>query len=541
MIITTQTIMGTINVGSIVVTQDSLNIDQLVDVDAAAPVHNDLLMYNDTLQDVSYTTGWHAKPLLLESMENVNTDTLPVHNEIIVWNDFATDPSYPDGFVNKDISAVFSNLGTIVKSIVNVQNSVMIAEGGDLSKTDQVMFTAGLAATGVVNVAVVSCEDNNALYKKEITDTDYVFVQNLDKGILFNTTYTAGTFFRSDKGLTGFSGPALYPLCPSACALKEARFYIQAASATITCVSMGTDCEITVYQSDGITVESGPTSITSYNIATMAVAATGEYFIKATGFVACGIAEVGDINLRYIVPMKPELIGWNTNCFITAQEASTTVTYHRRNNTTGTIAVSAGTTVDGTGTFGSNGEFAPGGGIILRSDNPISAVMSDGTDSQAISLMPVSMLSQCFGIPATIGSVVATYGVAGIFVVSPYEGTAIVYDNTGTLVNSFNFNRSGAISPPIVTTDQLYPASQRWAPGDDTLPALVGGYIETNVPAMIVVNVSEDTVWTGSVGKEIPLSGSTPESHKAEIRLDADGFARRRDMDNAGVVTWNVC
>ena len=532
--------MGTISVGSIVVTQDSLNIGQLIDVDAAAPVHNDLIMYNDTAQDAAFTTGWHSKPLLLESMGNVNSDVIPNHNEILVWNDFATDPAYPDGFVNKDISAVFSNLETIVTSIVNVQNSVLVAEDGNLSKTDQLMFTADMATTGIVNVAMASCEDNNGIYKKEISDTDFVFIQNLDKGELLNTTYTSGTFFRSDKGFTGFSGPALSPLCPSAFSIKEARFYIQAASATITLVSMGTDCEITIFQSDGTTIEAGPITITSYNLTSMAVSTTGEYFIKSTGFISCGIAEVGDINIRYIVPMKNELIGWNTNCFITAQEASTTVTYHRRNNTTGTIAVSSGTTVDGTATFGNNGDFAEDGGIILRADNPVGAVMSDGTGSQAISLLPVSMLSQCFGIPATIGSS-ATFGVAGIFVVSPYEGTANVYDNTGTLVNSFNFNRAGAISPPIVTTDQLYPSSQRWNPAANTLPALVGGHIKTNVPCMIVINVSEDAVWTGAVGKEIPLAGSTPESTRAEIRLDADGFARRRDIDNTGAVTWVVC
>jgi len=534
--------MGTVNVGSIVVVNDSINMDQLVDVGATAPSHNDLIMYNDNATDAGFTDGWHAKPILLETFGNVETDTIPAHNEIIAWNDFATDPAYPTGWVNKNILTIFTELEPIVNSIVNVQKAFILAGEGQISKTEQVMFTDTVAATGVVNVALISCEDNNALYKKEIADSDFIFVQNLSKGVILNTTYTAGTFFRSDKGITGFSGPVPVPLGPSSFALKEARFYNDSVSATVDVVSMGTEVSVTVYQSDGVTVEDGPLILAGYAIGALSLTAVGEYFIQSTGYILCHIIEVGNTKMRHIVPMSTELIGWNRNCYITAQEATTTVTYHRRNNTTGTIAVSAGTSVDGTITFGSNADFAPGGGIILRADNPISARLeNDSAGTQAIALWPISSLSQCFGIPATL-DIDIDYGVSCIACVSPYEGTATIYDNTGTVVNTFNFSRAGSISPPTVTTDQLFPASQRWNPAEETVPAnLVGGYVTTNVPAMCVMNMNGDAVWTGGVAAEFALTGSTPEELRAEIRLDADGFARRRDISNAGVVTWTVC
>lgn len=112
--------MGTVNVGRIVVAQDSLSMDQLTNVDAAAPSHNDVVMYNNNATDPGFTDGWHAKPILVESLGNVDSDAAPVHNEIMVWNGNATDPAYATAWVNKDITSVFNNLETIVQSIANV-------------------------------------------------------------------------------------------------------------------------------------------------------------------------------------------------------------------------------------------------------------------------------------------------------------------------------------------------------------------------------------------------------------------------------------
>lgn len=180
------------------------------------------------------------------------------------------------------------------------------------------MFTDTVTATGTVNVAIASCEDNNALYKKEIADTNFVFAENLTKGQIANLTYTAGTFFRSDKGITGFSGPFPVPLCPSSFALKEASFYVSGTSANISVVPMGPEVVVNLFQLDGTTVEDGSTTITGYNIATLSASASGEYFIQTTGFIACGIVETGNTNMRPVIPMSTELIGYNRNCFLTA-------------------------------------------------------------------------------------------------------------------------------------------------------------------------------------------------------------------------------
>ena len=46
------------------------------------------------------------------------------------------------------------------------------------------------------------------------------------------------------------------------------------------------------------------------------------------------------------------------------------------------------------------------------------------------------------------------------------------------------------------------------------------------------------SVWTSDGGQEMIIPGTTPEDIRAEIRLDASGIARRRDISAAGVVTW---
>ena len=533
--------MGTLSVGSFVITTDSLTLDQLTDVTATSTTHNDIIVYNDSAQDGAYTDGWHSKPFTIESLGNVNSATIPTHNEIMAWNDNSTDPAYATGWVNKNITTVFSSLETTVKSIVNIQTSKTTATSGNPAKTDQFMYTA-TNGSGGFNLSIASCGDNNRVLKKEVSDPDFIFIQSMSLGEIANLNYTKGTILRSDKGIAGFTGPFPVPLGLSSMGIKNARFYISSASSDIEVVSMGTEVEVNLYQSDGVTLEAGPVTITAYNTATLSIVGAGEYYILSSGFISCGIVETGSTNKRPIVPMTTELIGYNRNIFITAQETSTTVTYHRRNNTTGTIAVSAGTSVDGTGDLGSNADFAVGGGIILRSDKPISARSeNDSAGSQSIPLWPIGQLAQCFPIPSTISTNV-DYGVACIAICSPYEGTANIFDSTGTLVTSFNFNRTGVLSPATSVSDQLYPAVARWAPNDETVPTdLTGGFVQTNVPVLCVMNFDGSTVWTSDSGNEIIIPGSTPDELRAEIKLDAGGLKRRRDLDNTGVVTWTVC
>jgi len=54
---------GKLTCGQIVVSEDSLAMDQITDVSASNPMHNDVIIYKDNTQDALFTTGFHATPL----------------------------------------------------------------------------------------------------------------------------------------------------------------------------------------------------------------------------------------------------------------------------------------------------------------------------------------------------------------------------------------------------------------------------------------------------------------------------------------------
>ena len=62
--------------------------------------------------------------------------------------------------------------------------------------------------------------------------------------------------------------------------------------------------------------------------------------------------------------------------------------------------------------------------------------------------------------------------------------------------------------------------------------------MQTTTPALCIVNMNGSSVWTSDSGEELIIPGTTPEDIRAEIRIDAGGIARRRDINAAGVVTW---
>ena len=83
-------------------------------------------------------------------------------------------------------------------------------------------------------------------------------------------------------------------------------------------------------------------------------------------------------------------------------------------------------------------------------------------------------------------------------------------------------------------TDQTFPSAGLWNP----TVAFTGGYVQTTTPALCIVNMNGSSVWTSDSGEELIIPGTTPEDIRAEIRIDAGGIARRRDINAAGVVTW---
>ena len=531
------TTLGKLTCGQIEVVEDSISMDQISDLDASAPTHNHVILYKENGVDPTYTDGWYTTEFNVEDLSNVNADSEPAHNEVLSWNDNTTDPSYATGWVNKDINSVLSDLPDTISSIANVQTAMVEGEEGNAGKTDMIMMSSDIAGGGTFNLSLASGEDFNAIYKKEITDASFSFVQSLSKGEIANLTYTTGTVIRSSKGVCGLTGPFPTPLGVSSMAIQQARFSTLIAGTTVLVASMGTEVEVTLYAADGTTVVEGPVVVDAYNTATLTCDTTAEFYLKSSGYIVAAINANGS-EIRILPPMATEIITWNRKCVLNSYSGTATVTYYRRNGNTGQVSVVEGTPYDFSDD-GSNQNFATNGCMIFKSDKPIwTRTGEDSSGDQSIAGWPMSQLAQCFPNPSYLDST-ANYGTSAIIIGSPYEGTATVYDSTGTLLDSFDYTRSNAVT---TADDQVYPAAGRWRPEDvSASTVLEGGYVCTNTPAICIYNFNGSSIWTSDGGKEMIVPGTTPIDIKAEIVLDANGIWRRRDIDASGVVTWNIC
>lgn len=526
---------GTVTLGKFVITEESFSIDDLIDVTATTPSSGDCIVYKDNSIDSSFTTGFHSTPLVFDDLSGVDA-SVRAHNDILVYNDNTIDPTFTSNIVAKNIASVFTELESTVNSIVGVSTSKLRGESGDASITDMTMTSAGVASgDGTTTVSIGSNGNNNCIKKKEVSDSSFLFVQTLGLGETVNLTYPIGTVLRSSKGIYGFSGPLPTPIVPQSFALTESQFYASTAGAVVTIASLGTEISVTLFSGDQVTIQSGPTSILAYETSLFTCSTIGEYYIKATGPCVCSVNESGS-KIRLISPMVTEIITWNTSCVVSALTSGTNVSYFRRNGTTGTLSVSPGTQV-ALGA-GSNSNLGINGCVIVKSDAPISTFTdTDSIGTQAISGWPLSQLAQRFCNPLFIDGT-ASYGTSGIAIGSPYEGSATVYDNTGTSVATFTYSRTNSV---VTAADQLYPAAGRWMPNDSGLTELDGGYIETTTPAACIMNFSGDSTWNSS-GQEIWIAGTTPEEIQAEIKKDSNGLYRRRDISVVdGSVTWTVC
>ena len=527
---------GTVSMGTLTVQTDSIEIDKLADVDASVPVHDDIIIYKVSATEPAYPVdGWYSGSMLIENMSNVISAAAPAHNEIMTWNDTLVDGAYGTGWTNKNISALFTGLSTTIAGIVSTSNAVEKGLNGNAALSDMIMMSETASLSGPTNVSIGSSENNNAVFKKELTDTDFIFIQTMTRGEIVNLTYTTGTIFRSTKGIYGISGPFPTPLAISSFNFKKSRFATEVASTTVIIASTGTECVVTLFESDGTTVADGPTTIAENAVTTMTCGSIGEFLISSTGSVVAVVNGNGT-QLRIVPPMSTEIICWNTGLTLSCIEGTATVTWTRRNATTGTTSVPSG--VPTAAGAGNNAAFARNGCAILRSDKPISGYTSgDGTGTQSIPSWPLDNLSQKFALPSFMDGD-ADYGVSCIAIGSPYEGTVEVYDNTDTFVDSFTLVRS--VTPATTAAEQLFPASERWNPLE-AATTLDGGYIVSNVPCVCYANFNGSTVWTSDNGSEIALAGTTPEDIRAVIRKDANGILRRRTLDGAGGITWTEC
>lgn len=525
---------GSITVGSLVLLQESLSLNDLVDVDAETPANNDMVLYKDATIEPAFTTGWHATPLTANALSGLSTENA-IQNDILAYNDGAIDPTYGvvNAFYPKNVGNIFTDLESTVNSIVGLNTAKIQAESGNAAKTDMVMFT-DTAGAGGVTCSIGSNGSNNILSKKEPSDGSFSFVQTLDKGEIANLIYPVGTVLRSSKGIYGFSGPLPTPLGPQSFSLTQSQFYASGGG-TVNFVSMGTEVTVSLLTANRLTTLSGPTTVAAYQPSTFTLPSAGEFFLTSSGPICASVNQTGN-NIRPLLPMTTELLTMNTGCRISALEATTSVTYYRRTGVTGTVSVSAGTST--LLNAGSDTNLSPNGCIRVTSDKPISSyTQSDSIGSQSLSGFPVSQMAQLFSNPSFIDST-NSYGRCAISIASIYEGTATVYTSSGVELDTFDYTRSVAVT---TAADQDYPAAGRWQPFDvSAATTLDGGYIETNTPAVCIMNFSGDSVW-GAAGEEIYIAGTTPDEIKADIKKDGNGIWRRRDISNTGVVTWNIC
>ena len=534
---TSSTPSGTVSVGKLSVSSDSLSLNQLQDVSVSNAAHNDVLIYKDSAEDSSITTtGWYSSPFGLNDLHGVEvgTTTAVSHNEVLAYN--LTDSSVPQGWVNRNITSLFTGLETTISGIVNSANSVLRGKEGNSGLTDMVVMSSEPSnGDSSINISIASSSDHNVLSKRELTDTEYHFLQTLSKGQVVHLNFPTGTLLTSTKGIYGFSGPFPTPLGMPSMSFKIARFNTNVPNTEVQIASSGTEVTVTLFEGDGVTLSDGPTTIGANNIVSLSCSGTGEFVVVSSGYVLCNINGNGS-NLRVLPPMSSELIVWNRGCTISSLTGTASVTWYRRTGLSGTESVSAGTPLTFTAA-GSNANFAPAGCVILRSDKPISCFTDDGSGG-SVGGWPLDQLAQSFPNPGYIDND-TSYGVACIAIGSPYEGSASVYDSSDNLVDSFTYTRTNSATS---ADDQLYPAAGRWKPSDVSSSTLLdGGYVITTTPAVCVMTFNGSGVWTDDAGHEMMIAGTTPSSIKADICRDESGLLRLRGLDGNGNVTWTVC
>ena len=314
----------------------------------------------------------------------------------------------------------------------------------------------------------------------------------------------------------------------------------------------------------------------------------GEYLIEATSPVmACVQArmgrnpplEVGDpgdleqrfYDCRLIMPLTNDGITWPRSGFVSAPFDGTESKYYVRDGVTGDFpTVSPGFPVDfdaSSGTGANDTDYEPRGCTRLRVSGLVSAYSgADTAGLEASPMIPVSAMSQVVAQPFFINDS-GDGGSSGVSIGSPYEGTAKIYSwNTVTGVAELAYTvplgrgTEGQGIAPTTPEDQYIPcagmvANEGTLDADPSVVQLVGqldpGYVVADVPITVIaqngnsgltptIRSQNGTTTTGIVSEadETLILGWTPAQKKAEITEDADGFTRKRVLDNTGAVTW---
>lgn len=520
--------------------ENALSLHRLINTNIESEQHNHCLTYQE--ESASYI----PKVCDFNEIENVDADTVPSHNELLVWD---------EKWKNQTFTSLLHHLKTTVDGIIAIENAKYIGNQGSPALTDMVMFTDTL--TSGYTMGIGSCGDGNVIFKREPTDTDFVYLATLNVGQNMNFNLPVGTVFRSTKGISGFSAPFPMPLGLSSLSGTYFRFYAFRLTNLVFATSAGLESVVTLYDSSGTVIVDGPTTLAPFGTTTLNCGddAQGEFIVISSTDVYCGTkTTTNNADNRLIIPsaMSTEIMVWNRFCRVTAQELDTHVRWYRRNGETGSFTVDAGTPVSiYTGTInedtdvssplnaGNTRDYGQDGCLILVSDKPISAFSGADTNGwEATPGWPLKQMAQLFANPANIDDN-SDAGIASVTIGSLFEGQFQIYDNTKALLATETISRA---NPVTTAEDQKYPAAGQWQPINSGLTDWNGGYVVTNVPAICIMNLNGSSApWTSDGGDELMIPGVTPDEIRACIQISQDGLYRRRDIDVSGTESWTVC
>ena len=438
----------------------------------------------------------------------------------------------------------------------------------------------------------------NVLYREFMSAGEPICFTGLSPGAII--TSTQGFYGVGEQVLpTGQKSPM--PLLSLGLSFNESYVYgFRNSNQTPTFVSGGTNGDSTgqiiivngalpstvTFTKNGNTVQGQtPRNLDPWELTYFYTDENSEYFISATSKVmACVQAFMGDnpqqtstdtvdalarfYDARLIMPLTNDGMTWPRSGYVSAPYDDTESKYYVRDGVTGDFpTVNPGSPVDfDAATGATDQDYEPRGVTRLRATGLVSAYSgADSAGLEASPLMPVSAMSQVVAQPFKVTDS-GDGGNSGVAIASPYKGTAKVYrwdttSNVAVLAYTVPLDRgtTGQGITPSTPEDQYIPnaglVAREPTLTDTCVIQLNGdldpGFVVADVPITVIsqtnINTTSYTIrsqngtTTQSIatqGDETLMMGWTPQTKRAVVKEDADGYTRRLDIDNSGTVTY---
>lgn len=493
------------------------------------------------------------------------------------------------GYVKTDNDTTYTNVSEFTNdsNYATQDEAIAFANGAALAleqaqkaangKVAQTVLGVGLTNTGRVGCTslgdgnVVEVYANGAdfasgtiLYREFMSLGEPIVFSGISNGAVI--TATEGVYGISEN-ING-SNESPMPLMSLGLAFKDTFFYgfrnSTFGEGKIRIMNGALNSSITLFNNSGGVVRSQENiALSPWEYRVFDLDGNGEYRILSTNSVmGCIEAEFDSqrfYDLRLIMPLSTDSISWTRSGYISSPYSNVEFNYYDRAGNVGSNSVSAGAPVNLQNIVNSVADYEPDGATRIRSKG--GTVWYSGADSaglEASPAMPVSGMTQIVAQPFFIKDI-GDGGNSSISIASPYEGTAKVYawnDTTGVADLAYTVPLTRGSSVTVTTTDDQYiPASGQVANETNASNQLTGdlgaGYIISDVPITVVAQNGEQThapttrsqngttdTWIVSDDDETLVLGYTPNSIKAEIVTDTNGFVRKRVIDALGVVSY---